>query len=129
MEITLKELIAQTKITLLAKSSNSSTLGQTELSTASVLSILTQQMTELLLQPARQTGCSDLTALQEAVDEASHRQSSPLVMLPHESHGYRARASVLHMVWEMDRWLDMYVKNAAPLEAASSSEQPADTGE
>ena len=75
---TLKELIAQTKITLLAKSSNSSTLGQTELSTASVLSILRQQMTELLLKPARQTGCSDLTALQDAVDEASHRQSSPL---------------------------------------------------
>ena len=35
-------------------------------------------MTELLLKPARQTGCSDLPALQEAVDEASHRQSSPL---------------------------------------------------
>jgi hypothetical protein len=77
-DATLKELIAQTKITLLAKSSNSSTLGQTDLSNASVLSILRQQMTELLLKPARQTGCSDLAALQEAVDEASHRQSSPL---------------------------------------------------
>jgi hypothetical protein len=29
----------------------------------------------------------------------------------------------------MDRWLDTYVKNAAPSEAASSPEQPADTGE
>jgi len=26
-----------------------------------------------------------------------------LVMLPHESHGYRARESVLHMLWETDR--------------------------
>ncbi|NOZ61591.1 MAG: S9 family peptidase [Calditrichaeota bacterium] len=34
-----------------------------------------------------------------------------LVMLPHESHGYRARESVLHVLWEMNRWLDMYVKN------------------
>ena len=37
-----------------------------------------------------------------------------LVMLPHESHGYRARESVLHMLWETDRWLEQYVKNASP---------------
>jgi dipeptidyl aminopeptidase/acylaminoacyl peptidase len=35
-----------------------------------------------------------------------------LVMLPFESHGYRARESVLHMMWEQDRWLETYVKNA-----------------
>lgn len=34
-----------------------------------------------------------------------------LVMLPHESHGYRARESVLHMLWEMNEWLENYVKN------------------
>jgi dipeptidyl aminopeptidase/acylaminoacyl peptidase len=34
-----------------------------------------------------------------------------LVMLPHESHGYRARESVMHMFWEMDQWLEKYVKN------------------
>lgn len=34
-----------------------------------------------------------------------------LVMLPHESHGYRARESILHMFWEMDQWLETYVKN------------------
>ncbi len=34
-----------------------------------------------------------------------------LVMLPHESHAYRARESVLHMLWEMSTWLDKYVKN------------------
>ncbi len=37
-----------------------------------------------------------------------------LVMLPHESHGYRARESILHMLWETDRWLDRYLKQAAP---------------
>ncbi|MGQ4277299.1 prolyl oligopeptidase family serine peptidase [Pseudidiomarina sp. E22-M8] len=34
-----------------------------------------------------------------------------LVMLPHESHGYRARESVLHMLWEQTRWLDVYLKD------------------
>ena len=34
-----------------------------------------------------------------------------LVMLPHESHGYRARESVLHMLWETSEWLDRYVKS------------------
>lgn len=33
-----------------------------------------------------------------------------LVMLPHESHGYRARESMLHMLWEQTRWLDIYLK-------------------
>jgi len=34
-----------------------------------------------------------------------------LVMLPKESHGYRAKESVLHMLWEQDQWLEKYVKN------------------
>ncbi len=34
-----------------------------------------------------------------------------LVMLPHESHGYAARESVLHMHWEWLQWLDRFVKN------------------
>ena len=37
-----------------------------------------------------------------------------LVMLPHESHGYRARESLLHVLWETHNWLDTYVKNAPP---------------
>jgi len=36
-----------------------------------------------------------------------------LVMLPKEAHGYRARESVMHVLWEMDQWLEKYVKNAA----------------
>ena len=35
-----------------------------------------------------------------------------LVMLPNESHGYRARESVLHTQAEMIAWFDKYVKNA-----------------
>lgn len=35
-----------------------------------------------------------------------------LVMLPLESHGYRARESILHMMWETVEWLDEFVKNA-----------------
>jgi dipeptidyl aminopeptidase/acylaminoacyl peptidase len=33
-----------------------------------------------------------------------------LVWLPLEAHGYEARESLQHMLWEMDRWLDTYVK-------------------
>ena len=33
-----------------------------------------------------------------------------LVFLPYESHGYAARESLLHMLWEMNGWLDAYVK-------------------
>ena len=34
------------------------------------------------------------------------------VVLPLEAHGYRARESVGHTLWEMVRWLDQHVKNA-----------------
>lgn len=34
-----------------------------------------------------------------------------LVVLPKESHGYTARESILHLLWEQDRWLEKYVKN------------------
>ena len=34
-----------------------------------------------------------------------------LVVLPNESHGYRAKESILHLLWEQDQWLDKYVKN------------------
>ncbi|RFC53356.1 alpha/beta hydrolase family protein [Brumimicrobium aurantiacum] len=34
-----------------------------------------------------------------------------LVILPKESHGYKAKESVLHLLWEQDQWLEKYVKN------------------
>lgn len=37
--------------------------------------------------------------------------TSRLVLLPYESHGYAARENILHMLWEMDQWLEKYVKN------------------
>jgi dipeptidyl aminopeptidase/acylaminoacyl peptidase len=40
-----------------------------------------------------------------------HGATARLVMLPFESHGYRARESVMHMLWETYSWLDKYVKN------------------
>jgi dipeptidyl aminopeptidase/acylaminoacyl peptidase len=39
-----------------------------------------------------------------------HGVKARLVMLPHESHGYRARESVMHTLWEMNAWLNRYVK-------------------
>ena len=43
-----------------------------------------------------------------------HGATARLVMLPHESHGYRARESIMHLLWETTTWLDRYVKNAEP---------------
>jgi len=34
-----------------------------------------------------------------------------LVLLPKESHGYAAKESILHVIWEQDQWLEKYVKN------------------
>jgi len=50
-----------------------------------------------------------------------------LVMLPHESHGYRARESVMHMLWESAEWLDKHVKHAAE-RAASESDAGGEAG-
>ena len=33
-----------------------------------------------------------------------------LVLLPKESHGYRAKENILHLLWEQDQWLGKYVK-------------------
>jgi len=35
------------------------------------------------------------------------------VTLPHEAHGYSARESVEHTLWEMITWFDKWVKNAS----------------
>lgn len=51
-----------------------------------------------------------------------HGATTRLVMLPAESHGYRGRESVMHMLYEMTDWLDRYVKNAGPRRAATEAE-------
>ncbi|MGH7507261.1 MAG: alpha/beta hydrolase family protein, partial [Longimicrobiales bacterium] len=49
-----------------------------------------------------------------------HGGTVRLVMLPHESHGYAARESVMHALAEMIGWFDEYVKNAPPRTRATS---------
>ena len=46
-----------------------------------------------------------------------------LVLLPHESHGYAARQSVEHTLFEMISWFDKYVKNAKPREKNQTAKQ------
>jgi dipeptidyl aminopeptidase/acylaminoacyl peptidase len=43
-----------------------------------------------------------------------------LVMLPFESHGYRAMESLEHVTYEMLAWFDQYVKNAPPRGAGAA---------
>jgi dipeptidyl aminopeptidase/acylaminoacyl peptidase len=43
-----------------------------------------------------------------------HGATVRYVTLPNEAHGYAARESVLHTLYEMVSWFDKYVKNAAP---------------
>jgi len=42
-----------------------------------------------------------------------------LVMLPHESHGYEARESIEHTLYEMISWFNRHVKDAPPLSSAA----------
>jgi dipeptidyl aminopeptidase/acylaminoacyl peptidase len=49
-----------------------------------------------------------------------HGAKARLVLLPDESHGYRARESVLHVLWEMNEWLEKYVKDAPPRQTTSN---------
>ncbi|MBX3416782.1 MAG: S9 family peptidase [Pirellulaceae bacterium] len=44
-----------------------------------------------------------------------------LVMLPHESHGYRARESVLHAHAETIEWLNRYVRDVETSESSTSA--------
>jgi dipeptidyl aminopeptidase/acylaminoacyl peptidase len=48
-----------------------------------------------------------------------HGATVRFVLLPLESHGYAGRESVLHMFWEMNNWLNTYVKNPPPATAAA----------
>ena len=52
---------------------------------------------------------------------AGNGGTTRLVMLPAEAHGYRARESVGHTLWEMARWIDLYVKGAPAQSATSRS--------
>jgi len=45
------------------------------------------------------------------------------VTLPHEAHGYAARESLEHTLWEMINWFDKHVKNAPPREQRAATEK------
>jgi len=49
------------------------------------------------------------------------------VVLPLEAHGYRARESVMHTLYEMVSWLDRHVKNAPP-RSTTTAAAPASAG-
>ena len=48
--------------------------------------------------------------------------TSRLVMLPLEAHGYSAKESTEHTLWEMINWFDKYVKNAPPRKLTATKE-------
>jgi dipeptidyl aminopeptidase/acylaminoacyl peptidase len=43
-----------------------------------------------------------------------HGGTTRFVFLPYEAHGYRGKENILHQLWEINTWLDTYVKNAKP---------------
>lgn len=45
-----------------------------------------------------------------------HGGTARYVLLPYESHGYQAKESIMHMLWEMDNMLETYVKGS-PMKA------------
>ena len=53
-----------------------------------------------------------------------HGAPARLVMLPHESHGYAAYESVLHVLWEMDTWLATHFAASAAAAAGGATAAP-----
>jgi hypothetical protein len=48
-----------------------------------------------------------------------------LVILPFESHGYASRESIMHVLWETDRWLQKYcVSNTSVVKADIDVSKP-----
>lgn len=43
------------------------------------------------------------------------------VYLPYEAHSYRGKENLLHMLWEMNEWLDKYVKHAPTVQVAQAN--------
>ena len=70
----------------------------------------------LLIHGAADNNPGTFTVQSERFYQAlkGHGATTRLVLLPHESHGYRARESVLHTLWEMETWLDTHVKPPRP---------------
>ena len=67
----------------------------------------------LLIHGANDNNTGTYTMQSERYFNALKGLGAPtrLVLLPKESHGYAAKESVLHVLWEQDQWLEKYVKN------------------
>mgnify|MGYP003623398146 FL=1 len=67
----------------------------------------------LLIHGANDNNSGTFTMQSERYFNALKGLGAParLVLLPFESHGYAAKESVLHVLWEQDKWLEKYVKN------------------
>ena len=50
-----------------------------------------------------------------------HGGTARYVLLPYESHGYRGKESIMHMLWEMDNMLETYVKGNPGMKAKIES--------
>ncbi len=50
-----------------------------------------------------------------------HGGTARYVLLPYESHGYRAKESIMHMLWEMDNMLETYVKGGQAMKGKIES--------
>jgi len=50
-----------------------------------------------------------------------HGALSRLVVLPFESHGYASRESIMHVLWETDRWLQKFCVSNSTTEDDGSS--------
>jgi dipeptidyl aminopeptidase/acylaminoacyl peptidase len=68
----------------------------------------------LVIHGAADSNPGTLTFQSEVFFEAVRGSggTARLVLLPFEDHGYRARESVEHVIWEQLRWFDEYVKGA-----------------
>ncbi|KAF5801045.1 putative acylaminoacyl-peptidase [Helianthus annuus] len=56
-----------------------------------------------------------------------HGALSRLVILPFESHGYSSRESIMHVLWETDRWLQKFCVSNSSEDIASKNNESKET--
>lgn len=67
----------------------------------------------LIVHGAADSNPGTLTFQSEVLFEAVRGAggTARLVLLPYEDHGYRARESVEHVLWEQLQWFDRYLRS------------------
>lgn len=72
----------------------------------------------LIVHGAKDSNPGTLTFQSEVFFEAVRGSggTARMVLLPHEDHGYRAKESVEHVIWEQLEWFDKYVKGKKNIE-------------